>query len=90
MIFKVGYGEADIVGYFWEGSGLFSCRIGSVVFGEANVTQDSDESDLGADRVKGMKVEWIGWMRGFIEGIGGGWLTGSKLKREVTRDLSIE
>jgi len=49
MIFEVGDGKADIFGYFWKESGLFSCFIDSVVFGEADVTQDPDESDLEVD-----------------------------------------
>ena len=39
-------GEAD---YFWKGSGLFSCSIDSVVFGEANVTRDPDQGNLRPD-----------------------------------------
>jgi len=35
MIFEVSDGEAGIIGYFWKGSGLFSCLIGSVVFRES-------------------------------------------------------
>jgi len=49
MIFKVRDGEAGIIGYFWEGSGLFDCPIVSVVFREADVARDPDESDLGVD-----------------------------------------
>ena len=49
MIFEVSNGGAGIIGYFWKGSGLFSCLVDSVVFGEADVAQDPDESDLGVN-----------------------------------------
>jgi len=49
MIFKISNEEAGIIGYFWEGSGLFSCRIDSVVFREADVARDPDESDQGVN-----------------------------------------
>ena len=49
MIFEVSDGEAGIIGYFWKGSGLFSCLIDKVVFREAGVTRDPDECDLGAN-----------------------------------------
>jgi len=49
MIFDVANEEAGIIGYFWKGSDLFSCHIDSVVFGEVNMTRDTDESDLVAD-----------------------------------------
>ena len=47
--FEVRDGKAGIVGYFWRGSGLFSCPIDNVVFREADVARDPDESDLGVD-----------------------------------------
>jgi len=49
MIFEVGDGEMGIIGYFWRGGGLFSCLIDSVVFKEAGVARDPDESDLGVN-----------------------------------------
>jgi len=49
MVFEVSDGEASIIGYFWQGSGLFSCLIDSAVFREANVAGDPDESDLGVN-----------------------------------------
>ena len=51
MIFKVSDGEAGIIGYFWRGSGLSSCLIDSVavVFREADVAQNPDDSDFGVD-----------------------------------------
>jgi len=45
MIFEIGDGEADKIGYFWKGGGLFSCLIDSVVFREANVSRDPDEAE---------------------------------------------
>ena len=47
--FEVSDGEAGIIGYFWKGSGLFSFFIDSVVFREADVARDPDESDLGVN-----------------------------------------
>jgi len=44
--FEVRDGKAGIVGYFWRGSGLFSCPIDNVVFREADVARNPDESDL--------------------------------------------
>jgi len=55
MIFEIGDGEADKIGYFWKRGGLITCLIDSVVFRKANVSRDPDESDLEADSVKGMK-----------------------------------
>jgi len=55
MTFEVRDGEAGMFDYFWRGSGLFNCLIDSVVFGKVDMARDSDESDLGADWVKGMK-----------------------------------
>ena len=49
MIFKDRDEEASIIGYFWKGSGLFSCLIDNVVFREADVARDPDESDLGVN-----------------------------------------
>jgi len=49
MIFEVSDGEAGITGHFWKGSGLFSCLIGSIMFWEADVAWDPDESDLGVN-----------------------------------------
>jgi len=49
MIFEVSDGEAGIIGYFWKGSGLFSCLTDSIVFREADVARDPDESDLGVN-----------------------------------------
>jgi len=49
MIFEVSDGEAGITGYFWKESGLLSCLIDSVVFREADVARDPDESDLGVN-----------------------------------------
>jgi len=49
MVFEVSDGEAGIIGYFWKGSGLFSCLIDSVVFREVNVSRDPDKSDLGGN-----------------------------------------
>ena len=49
MIFEVRGGEAGMISYFWKGSGLFRCLIDSVVFREADVAQDPDESDLRVD-----------------------------------------
>jgi len=49
MIFEIGDGEVDKIAYFWNGGGLFSCLIDSVVFRETNVSWDPDEGDLGAD-----------------------------------------
>jgi len=49
VIFEVSDEEAGIIGYFWKGSGLFSFFIDSVVFREADVARDPDESDLGVN-----------------------------------------
>jgi len=49
MISEVSDGEAGIIGYFWKGNGLFSYLIDSVVFKEADVARDPDESDLGVN-----------------------------------------
>jgi len=49
VIFEVSDGEAGIIGYFWKGSGLFSCRIDSIMFKEADVARDPGESDLGVN-----------------------------------------
>jgi len=49
MIFDISGGEAGIIGYFWKGSGLFSCLIDNVVFREADVARDPDGSYLGVN-----------------------------------------
>jgi len=49
VIFEVSDGEAGIIDYFWKGSGLSSCLIDSVVFREADVARNPDESDLGVN-----------------------------------------
>ena len=49
VIFEVSDEEAGIIGYFWKGSGLFGCLIDSVVFREADVARDPDESNLGVN-----------------------------------------
>jgi len=42
-------GEAGKIDYFWKESGLFSCLIDSVMFREADVARDPDESYLGVN-----------------------------------------
>jgi len=46
MIFELSDGEAGIIRYFWKDSGLFSWLMDSVVFREADVARDPDETDL--------------------------------------------
>ena len=49
MIFRVSDGEAGIISYFRNGSGLFRCLIDRFGFREADVARGPDESDLGVN-----------------------------------------